>query len=101
MKYLMRVCAFAVLSAAASLPALLHLGFPGPVAAFAVLLFLVIQVCPSAANRKLPSRRLRICGDGCELLGLFLASVTASAVLEAALFFICRRESGWSVFGIC
>ena len=87
MKYLMRVCAFAVLSAAASLPALLHLGFPGPVAAFAVLLFLVIQVCPSAANRKLPSRRLRICGDGCELLGLFLASVTASAVLEAALFF--------------
>lgn len=86
MKYVVRVCAFAVLFLTANLPALLHLGLPGAAAVGAVMLFLLIQAVPSAENRKLPARRLRILGDGCELLALFLASGTASVIFEIVLF---------------
>ena len=86
MKYVMRACACIVLFLTANLPALVHLGLPGTAAAGAVLLFLIIQAVPSLENRKLPGRRLRILGDGCELLGLFLTSGTASIVFEIVLF---------------
>lgn len=46
----------------------------------AVLLFFLLNLFPSPENRTLPSRRLRICADGWELLLLFLISVTVSAI---------------------
>ena len=87
MRYLQRIVGTAVIFAVANLPALLHLGMPGWAAALAVPLFLIVMVTPSAANRRLPARRLRICGDGCELLGVFLVSAAASAVFEIRLIF--------------
>ena len=80
MRYLQRIVGTAVIFAVANLPALLHLGMPGWAAALAVPLFLIVMVTPSAANRRLPARRLRICGDGCELLGLFLVFLYATPV---------------------
>ncbi len=45
-----------------------------------LLIFTGLNVVPSAANRKLPRRRYRICADGCELLIYFLISVSASVL---------------------
>lgn len=45
-----------------------------------LLLFAVLQLIPSIRNRKLQTKRLRICGDGCELLRLFLLSAACSIV---------------------
>ena len=42
--------------------------------------FLLIQVFPSFHNRALRTRRLRICGDGCELLILFIWSVAFTSI---------------------
>lgn len=44
------------------------------------VLFLIINIKPSLYNRKLQTKRLRICGDGCDLLCSFLISVTVSVV---------------------
>ena len=42
--------------------------------------FVLMNLFPSLANRRLPVRRLRICADGCELLVLFLISAALSAL---------------------
>ncbi len=42
--------------------------------------FVLINVFPSFHNRKYPAVRLRICGDGCDLLIIFLISSLLSAV---------------------
>lgn len=52
-----------------------------------VLLFIVINVFPSVHNVKLKSRRLRICGNGCELLTLFLLSTSCTAIYSLAGYF--------------
>ena len=61
MRYLQRIVGTAVIFAVANLPALLHLGMPGWAAALAVPLFLIVMATPSAANRRLPARRLWGC----------------------------------------
>ncbi|WP_455718965.1 esterase/lipase family protein [Anaerosporobacter sp.] len=45
-----------------------------------IILYLLININPSLYNRKLQTKRLRICGNGCDLLCAFLISVTASVV---------------------
>lgn len=45
---------------------------------FFIMVYLMLNIVPSAANRKLPKRQHRVCADGCELLIYFLISVTAS-----------------------
>lgn len=47
---------------------------------FFLLLFVGINVMPSIANRRLPTGKLRNCGDGCELLEIFLISTGLSIV---------------------
>lgn len=47
-----------------------------------VLIFLWICIMPSIENRKLLSRRLRICGNGCELLKLFSLSTLFTVVFS-------------------
>lgn len=51
--------------------------------------FLIINVFPSVFNMGLQSARLRICGNGCELLYLFLLSVAASAIYSIMGFIGC------------
>lgn len=46
----------------------------------AAAVFLLANLLPSFANRSLPTSRLRRCGNGCELLTLFLISATASVL---------------------
>jgi triacylglycerol lipase len=43
------------------------------------LLFVFINLFPLFYDRRLPTRRLRICGGGCELLRIFLISTLLSA----------------------
>lgn len=45
-----------------------------------VLVFLYLNFVPSVFNMKLKSTRLRLCGNGCELLCLFLISVGISVI---------------------
>lgn len=45
-----------------------------------ILFFIFMNIVPSIANMKLQSRRLRICGNGCELLILFLGSTTINII---------------------
>lgn len=45
-----------------------------------LLLFLFINIVPSVFNAGIKSKRLRICGNGCELLILFLISTGVSVV---------------------
>jgi len=52
-----------------------------------IIFFLFMNVIPSITNMKLQTRRLRICGNGCELLILFLSSVTISVIYSIAGFF--------------
>lgn len=47
---------------------------------FCLLLFIGLNIVPSAADRRLPKRQHRICADGCELLIYFLISVSASTL---------------------
>lgn len=42
--------------------------------------FVLINIFPSFDNRKLPALRLRVCGDGCELLFIFLISALLSTI---------------------
>lgn len=52
----------------------------------AAVLFLLANVFPSFGSRAMPSRRLKRCADGCELLTLFLIAAAASAVFAAAVW---------------
>lgn len=52
----------------------------------AAVLFLLANVFPSFDSRAMPSRRLKRCADGCELLTLFLIAAAASAVFAAAVW---------------
>lgn len=45
-----------------------------------LVLFIIINVMPSYASRKLPSARLRNNADGCELLEIFLISTVVSVI---------------------
>lgn len=62
----------------------------------AVLLtgFVLINLFPSFHNRQCPALRLRICGDGCELLLIFLISSILSAT-----YFIANWYQRFSGFG--
>lgn len=50
--------------------------------------FAVINIMPSFYNRKRPTGRLRICGDGCELLLIFLISTMLSSIYLIAAAFL-------------
>lgn len=47
-------------------------------------LFVICNFIPSLYNRSLKSRRLRVCGNGCELLELFLISTIVSVIFTIA-----------------
>lgn len=82
MKYIFRALAALILILTANLPAFLKLGLPPLWITALIVLFAAVNLIPSLSNRRLPKRRLRICGDGCELLILFLLSLAASAAIQ-------------------
>ncbi|OUQ21350.1 triacylglycerol lipase [Lachnoclostridium sp. An14] len=94
-----RLLCFLICLGTANLPVLVSAGLPGAAAAALAAGFLWCNLFPLAANRRLPARRLRICADGCELLGLFLVSVTVSAVGTLALTGILfpERKGLWAL----
>lgn len=51
--------------------------------------FVLVNITPSFYKRKMPTLRLRVCGDGCELLIIFLISTFLST-----MFFIFRMHLG-------
>ncbi|MCR5702354.1 MAG: triacylglycerol lipase [Lachnospiraceae bacterium] len=55
-------------------------GFKIPFIILVVLWFFWINISPSHANRKLETKRLKRCGNGCELLVIFLASTCISII---------------------
>ncbi len=50
-----------------------------------VICFLLVNIFPAAGSRKIPSRRLRICAGGCELLICFLSSSVLSGIFLLAM----------------
>ncbi len=54
---------------------------------FLVALFLFMNIVPSLDNMKLQTTRLRVCGNGCELLILFVMSTTICVIYSIAGFF--------------
>lgn len=60
-----------------------------------IIFFLFMNVIPSVVNMRLQTSRLRICANGCELLVLFLISITADVVYSAAGF--CGAFSAGSI----
>ncbi len=54
-----------------------------PVFAF---FFLFMNIVPSIVNMKLQTKRLRICGNGCELLVLFVISTTLNVIYSGIGF---------------
>lgn len=51
--------------------------------------FILVNISPSFYSRKIPTLRLRVCGDGCELLIIFLISTFLSMI-----FFIFKMHLG-------
>ncbi|MGL4772038.1 MAG: esterase/lipase family protein [Clostridium sp.] len=48
------------------------------------IMFVIINFIPSLSNRNLETRRLKVCGDGCELLILFCISTIVTIVYYVA-----------------
>ena len=59
----------------------------GYLAVLLVLCFILMNIFPSIYNRRRPTVKLRICGDGCELLIDFLVSTLATAIYLTFLAF--------------
>ena len=87
MKILSRIWDIILIFYLANAPTLVPMWGHGIFVAVAVLLFLVINVAPCPSNRKLLSRRLKICGNGCELLIVFIISAVIIIVYSIAGFF--------------
>lgn len=86
-KYITRIFYVIVIVVLANLPSLLQQAHIGLLVPLLVFLFLVINLLPSFVNRKLLSKRLRTCGDGCELLTLFVISATITVIYSVTGFF--------------
>ncbi|MCM1499210.1 MAG: triacylglycerol lipase [Clostridium sp.] len=85
-RFVVRVFYLAVILLLANLPSLLSMGSFGLLIPFVLLLFLFMNIVPSIANMKMQTARLRICGNGCELLVLFAISTTLTVVYSIAGF---------------
>lgn len=85
MRLCTKVITFLIVFVAANVYSLLIMRGYLLIAAIVAIFFLLINIFPSIYNRKLPTRRLRICGDGCELLVIFLVSTILSTLYLAGV----------------
>lgn len=86
MKIITRIFYIIIIWLLANLPSLtgmMEIAFLIPIF---ILFFLFMNIVPSVANMKLQTRRLRICGNGCELLILFLCSTTINIIYSVLGF---------------
>jgi len=69
-------------------------------AAILAVCFILINIFPSFYNRKRPTWRLRICGDGCELLIIFLISTLSSTIylIDTAFRMFPDSSSTWMLY---
>ncbi|MEA4973770.1 MAG: triacylglycerol lipase [Candidatus Metalachnospira sp.] len=58
--------------------------------------FVLINIVPSFYNRQLPTLRLRVCSDGCELLIIFLISTLSSVIYLIYLAVSVHPDSAFS-----
>lgn len=79
MNHITRIFFSLIIFLTANIPCVLVLGNHTIWSIPLILCFLLINILPSSANRKMPLKRHRICADGCELLILFLITVAVSA----------------------
>lgn len=98
MKYCVRALAVLIILDMACLPVLIKIGMPMWFLPVLAVLFTGMNLIPSIENRKLPGWRLRICGDGCELLILFLISTSCSIVCEFAALAKWFSQDKWLCF---
>ncbi|MCI8665641.1 MAG: triacylglycerol lipase [Dorea sp.] len=83
MKYIRRLGCGLWVCLAANIPFLYHYAFilkKGSIFLMLLLMFgvILLNIVPSFSHRRLPTGRLRVCADGCELLVYFLLSVSVS-----------------------
>ena len=53
-----------------------------------VVLFILINIKPTPIDKRIPTKALKICNNGCSLLIIFLITVTSSIVFNIFLFMI-------------
>lgn len=97
MKYLVRLFNVIIISAMANCLIFIN----GANKTFPILLLslltVIINIFPSFYNRRVPTLRLRICADGCELLIIFLFSAVISTIYHIVLAFIILPDN-WTTF---
>ncbi len=98
MKYVVRICNVMVISALAN--SFLFVSASGNIAFLigAVILSLLINVAPSFVAFKIPSIRLKIAYDGCELLIIFLWSVAICLIYHIITAFMYIPDQ-WHLWG--
>lgn len=99
MKYIIRLFNIAIISAMAN--CFLYVKNTGNILLLLVLIFLSlgINIFPSFTSIKIPKFRLKVAYDGCELLIIFLTSVTISVIYHIATAFeyIPHSWSDWLI----
>lgn len=83
MKYIIRILFAAIIFFTSNLP-LFSQSIQTWQAVLLILGFIFINILPSFKNQNMPSKRHRICANGCELLILFLITLAASTVYMLA-----------------
>lgn len=68
-----------------------------------VICFLLLNIFPASGSGKIPSKRLRICAGGCELLVCFLISSFVSGVFLLSMLPVVFREDKilWAADLVC
>lgn len=68
-----------------------------------VVCFLLLNIFPAWGNGRIPSKRLRICAGGCELLICFLGSSVLSGVVLLSMLPVVFRENKllWAADLVC
>lgn len=80
MKYVVRIFYSLVIVLTANIPLLMGSYIQPVWTLFLGIGFIFLNIKPSLHSGRLPRKRLRLCENGCELLKLFLISMTVSAV---------------------
>lgn len=80
LKNMYRLLAATLLFELANFYSMHRMGYSMWVLPLVIVFYIFLNVCPSPFNHSLRGKRLRIAGNGCELLIIFVLSTTATAV---------------------
>lgn len=85
-KITIRLFYVSIIFITANLPSLLSMINLSTIVPIVLVFFFFMNIIPSVSNISLQTKRLRVCGNGCELLVLFLISVTLTGVYSVMGF---------------